>query len=158
VKKGVKYYRHELFEIMLSYWDDFLRITNPMIVGTGLERFLRHSSGYAGRVDCVMTIDPEVYKKEVGRCRQNFKINAPKKNDIWLIDLKTSRNLSDSHHAQVWAYKQAWDEMFPEQTVTRMAILKMNGETGWEMKESTGNEKMWHDAMKIARRRGILFG
>lgn len=77
---------------------------------------------YAGTLDCLC----EKFNVETG------------KNEIWLIDFKTSGGIYWSYHCQVVAYKQAVEETFGIK-VDRMAILRTGTihKCGYEFKEVT---------------------
>jgi len=150
-KKGEWYNRRDLFDVSLSYWEDFKRVMNPLALG--VERAVHHPSGYAGRVDLVLSLRTDG-KKLVGR---EFKCDRINEKDIWLVDIKSSRLMSDEYYAQVWAYAQAWNYLFPRRKVNRIAILRLNGETGWEFVETNGNKLLWESAMGSAKQKGVLF-
>ena len=151
------YNRRECFEVAMSFWEDFKVITHPTVYSTGIERFLYHSTGYAGRVDCVLQFDVKRWMKEMVLFKRNFNLlSPPRAEDVWLVDLKSSKSIYDEYPAQVWAYFQAWNERFPRFRCNRMAILRFNGETGWEFTETRGDKITWDRAMKVARDRGIL--
>ena len=152
-KKGVGYNRRDMYEISLTYWEDFKRDMRPKVVGTGVERLVYHPSGYAGRVDLVLSLDPQ---KNMNRKHLKIK-DTITKDDVWLVDIKSSRKYDNSYAAQVWAYAQAWNYLFPFSLVNRMAVLRLNGETGWEFVETKGNKMIWESAMKAAAGKGALF-
>lgn len=157
--KGEKHERREGFQVMLSYWEDFKEIAKPVIVGTGLERFVWHSTGFAGRVDSVMTFDNLSVNKALA-ITPNIQLLRPMDEhatERWIVDFKSSKAIYETYPAQVWAYKLAWDERFPDLKADRMGVLRMNGETGWQFVEiGTEGAVMWRRAMKTAKQEGIL--
>ena len=62
----------------------------------------------------------------------------------WLIDIKSSRKVSDSYAAQVAAYATAWNDTYPDAKVTRLAIARLSkynaGE--WELVTIGGERAM----------------
>lgn len=162
------------YEMMIAFWKDFARIANPIILGTGLERFVWHSTGYAGRVDCVLKFDWDF--ERMIRFRDRFVFDEengrPRGDLTWLVDLKSSKAVYEDYPAQVWAYKLAWNERVPRYQVERTAVLQMNGETGWEFVEVTGRTPCkinidghiqhipavayWNRAMGEAKRQGLI--
>jgi hypothetical protein len=155
---GEVHSRRDDFQVMMSYWYDFKRICAPKIFSTGLERFVWHGTGFAGRLDSIMNIDAEKYRDNVAGYREHFQFlsgGTPKKNENWLVDFKSSKSVYETYPAQCWAYKIAWEER-TNTKIHRMAILRMNGETGWEFKEVPEDPVTWNKAMNIARRAGFI--
>lgn len=153
-------YKKEDYELMLSYWEDFKRVCNPMVYKGGLERFVYSSMGFAGRVDCVMTIDPDQYAREVSPYLKGpFKKvkESPKKGDVWVVDFKSSKGIYDGYEAQVYAYFLAWNEMFPNHQANRMAILRM-GPNGFEFVETGGDHSTLMDAIEAAKEKRFIRG
>ena len=151
--------RRDDFQVMMSYWYDFKRICKPTIFSTGLERFVWHSTGFAGRLDSIMNLDVEAFHDNVGGFMQHFDFldenGSPKEGENWLVDFKSSKAVYESYPAQCWAYKIAWEERTGTK-IHRLAILRMNGETGWEFKEVPPDPATWNKAMRIARKEGFI--
>jgi len=158
--KGEMLNRVETFLIAMKYWRIFKSICHPRAVGTGVERFVYHPSGYGGRVDSVMSLDVEHWRSRVWQYGDHFnfldKNGSFRQDDVWLVDFKTSREIQPEHHAQVWAYFKAWNYLMPVKC-NRIAILRCNGETGWEFTETAGDPVLWDKAMEEAQTKQILF-
>jgi len=148
--------RVDEFEAELEMWATFKKVCKPRVVNNGLELFLHHPTGYAGRVDCVLALDPISYKEEVTGYRQHFNCNQPKEGEVWIVDLKSSKAIYEDYPAQVFAYQQAWNHLYPREPATRMGILRMNGVTGWEFYETNGDPATWNKAMAAARKKGLI--
>lgn len=142
------------FEVIMSLWQDFCNIAYPEVYEVGLEQFVWHSSGYAGRVDSVLKLDHIGIQQAIPLYRRNFHIlGGPEtlsKDDVWLVDFKTSKAIYDTYPAQVWAYKEAYNERTKGAPVNRMAILRING-LGWEFYETPGDPWTWEKAITAAK-------
>lgn len=162
-KKGEERDRFDDYELALGFWDMFKEDVNPHIVGSGLERFVYDDEEeYAGRVDSVMKLDTKKLQEKFEEYCQGGNFNYALKGkardgDVWLVDFKSSRAIYDDYPAQVWAYMIAWNKMFPQYKCNRMAILRMNGETGWEFIETFGDPDHWQRALAAAREQGRMF-
>lgn len=65
------------------------------------------SIGYAGRFDAIAMVNGHRY----------------------LIDFKTSKSIYDEMYWQVCAYRQAYNEMFPDRSIDNLAVLHLDKET-----------------------------
>jgi hypothetical protein len=159
--------RLEDYEDILSYWQDFCGIARPRIYEVGLEQFVWHSSGYAGRVDSVMVLDNQSIRDAIPFYADNFLIrggpDSLRHDDVWLVDFKTSKSIYDTYPAQLWAYKEAYNERTRGAPVNRMAILRIHSNqqtwgnsTGWEFYESPGDPWTWEKAMDAAVAKGLI--
>lgn len=74
--------------------------------------------GFAGTIDIDCDIDPAIIYKQT-----KFKTDNPS----WIIDIKSSSNVYDSHKLQVAAYRQAKKEMTGVDS--NMGILHLNSRT-----------------------------
>lgn len=77
----------------------------PEIVENGIEMVVASEMGYAGTLDILCKV----------------------KGELWIVDIKTSANVYDSHKLQLTAYQNAIKEMTGE--LPKMGILHLNHRT-----------------------------
>ena len=160
-KFGTLWSREENWHTMIEMWDEFQAAVGLEIHGVGVEQFLTHWSGYAGRVDLVCKMDKDRFRNWIGKRRfdRDVEITSDgffQDNDVWVIDIKSSKAIYDTYPAQVGAYLRAWNWTFPEAPANRMAVLRFNAETGVEFYESDGDEALWNRAMAKAVNLGLI--
>jgi hypothetical protein len=102
----------------------------PEIVENGIEQVIASQLGYAGTLDILCKI----------------------KGELWIVDIKTSANVYDSHKLQLAAYQNAVYEMIGEKP--KMGILHLNHKTkkGWAFHddlEINGKPVTIDDFMKV---------
>lgn len=86
----------------------------------------------------------------------NPKTNLP---ETWLIDMKTSNNIYDTHELQLAAYSYLWNEQHPDQHIDRCGIMWLKAVTrgsdakgekiqgkGWQLKEF---DRHYKDSFKL---------
>jgi len=156
-KDGERIDRADAYDLQISFWGDFKRLFRPSVVGTGIERFLWHEEGYAGRVDAVLKFDAENLADNIAPfVGDEIKIqNEFRADDVWVIDFKSSKGVYEDYPAQLTAYYNAWNRRMPHQQANRSAVLRINGETGWEFKECS-DPQGWAKALSAARNMGML--
>jgi hypothetical protein len=161
-KFGKMWSREENWHTMLKMWNEFQAAVGLRIHGVGVEQFLTHWSGYGGRVDLVVTMDSERFTKWVEGNRftrsaeMTFLSTRFQPDDVWIIDIKSSKGIYNTYPAQIGAYFRAWNWTFPEAPANRMGILRFNAETGVEFYESDGDEQLWDRAMAKATKLGLI--
>jgi len=89
-------------KMLVGFVNWFAKYQPKIIKGMHPELVLASSHGYAGTLDLPVTIDDKPY----------------------IVDIKTSRGVYDSHKLQLAAYRQAFGEMF--QMDTQIAVLHLN--------------------------------
>ncbi len=81
------------------------------------------------------------------------------RDEVWLIDFKTSNAIYNQYELQVAAYRQLWNELVPEQRIEKSGIfwfksrargedkrgIKIQG-VGWELKEYTRD---WSESLTL---------
>jgi ATP-dependent exoDNAse (exonuclease V) beta subunit len=119
--EGNALYPLEVWKMILKF-ADFWNTTKPELIACEYHIF-SDTHQYAGTIDLVVRI----------------------KDELWLIDIKTSNSLHDSYDAQLSAYTKAWNESH-EEPIKRAGIIwlksskRMNKEDklqgkGWEIRE-----------------------
>ena len=149
-------YREEDFEMCMMHWEDIRWCVNPMVYNAGLEKFLPSPLGYAGRVDLVCEPDYKKWIDRIGSFRKNFKlIDGIKSGERWLLDWKTGKRIYQGTEAQLTAYFMAWNHLYPDYPVQRMAIVHVQPER-WRFVETKGDTATVAKALHVATQRGMI--
>jgi hypothetical protein len=149
-------YREEDFEMCMMHWEDIRRVVNPMPYNAGLEKFLASPLGYAGRVDLVGEPDYDSWISRIGDFRKNFQlIDGIKRGERWLLDWKTGSRIYQGTEAQLTAYFLAWNHIYPDYPVHRMAIVHVKPER-WRFKETKGDVATVVKALTAAADRDMI--
>lgn len=150
------------YQSCIKYWSQIKEDLKPRPFHNAIEQFLYHSSGYAGRVDAIVYFDP----KKVLPHRENYDlIDGIKPGEPWILDFKTSSAFfDDSHLAQLYAYREAWNERNTARPVQKMCVLRVHGKSSktelrhWnfiEVDEEVAKD-LWHKAMAAATEKGMI--
>jgi len=121
-KKGEARFSLDVWRMILRF-DEFWKKYKPKLVGSEIHVFSdKHE--YAGTIDLILELEDE----------------------LWVIDIKTSKQIPRVYHFQTASYATAWNECF-DKPVTRRGILWLNSSTrresskqmqgrGWSLIES----------------------
>jgi hypothetical protein len=149
-------YREEDFEMCMMHWDDMRRVFNPMVYNAGLEKFLASPLGYGGRVDLVCEPDYDSWIDAMPLWRKNFTlVDGIKRGERWLLDWKTGKRIYQGTEAQLTAYFMAWNHLYPDYPVQRMAIVHVQPKR-WRFVETKGDVASVAKAINIATQRGLI--
>lgn len=96
----------------LEKWVDFTKRFNPVILKTEFN-LICPQLGTAGTIDCVMELDGRRY----------------------IVDYKTSNNISDTFFIQLAAYKAMYELAFPEEQIDGVAVMWLSAKTRTEGKK-----------------------
>jgi ATP-dependent exoDNAse (exonuclease V) beta subunit len=120
-ENGTAKYSLDAWKMILKF-SDFWNTHKPELVASEIH-LLSHEHRYAGTCDLVVKI----------------------KDELWILDIKTSNSLHTSHNLQLSAYANAWNEI-SENKIKRVGLIwlksskrkakdgKLQGE-GWEIVE-----------------------
>lgn len=138
----------EEYEAVISFkdWYESIAAMHPVVVAT---EFTIWADKYAGTGDLLIEVDRD---------------DMPGEREIWLIDLKSSQNVFESHKIQLNMYFRA-PIMIPlkgedlgkeiEVVPTRMFILQIGyrrNKNAYKFTEVEKDNEMWQDAYRIWKR------
>lgn len=101
--------------LMILRFAEFWNIYQPKLIGSEIHIF-SNKHLYAGTIDLIIELN----------------------NEIWILDIKTSNSLHTIYDLQLSAYKEAWDELFPEKCIDKYGILWLKSKTRKFSNEESG--------------------
>lgn len=105
---------------MICKYVEFKQRTNYELLCNEIS-LVSEKLGYGGTIDKVCKINDKVY----------------------LVDNKTSNQVYDTHWLQLVAYKELWEEFYPNEKIDHIAILHLKAQTRTDGKNGAIQGKGW---------------